>query len=32
MGHPEVERRYRYKLLRGLSVGTFIRYADEGNE
>ena len=30
--NPEVERRYRYKLLRGLSVGTFIRYADEGNE
>lgn len=30
--NPEVERRYRFKLLRGLSVGTFIRYADEGNE
>ncbi|TVP44561.1 MAG: asparagine synthetase B [Halomonas sp.] len=29
---PDVERRYRYKLLRGLSVGTFIRYADESNE
>ncbi|APX92750.1 hypothetical protein BWR19_07305 [Halomonas sp. 1513] len=30
--NPEVERRFRFKLLRGLSVGTFIRYADESNE
>ncbi|MBZ0329213.1 hypothetical protein KZO25_02640 [Halomonas sp. ANAO-440] len=29
---PRIERRYRFKLLRGLSVGTFIRYADEENE
>ncbi|MFC3285483.1 asparagine synthetase B family protein [Litchfieldella rifensis] len=31
-GSLEIEKTYRLKLLRGLSVGAFIRYADEGNE
>lgn len=31
-GNIEKENTYRLKLLRGLSVGTFIRYAEEGNE
>lgn len=30
-GTHEVDQEYRYKLLRGLSVGTFIRYVDESN-
>ena len=29
---PQVERRFRLQLLRGMSVGGFIRYAEESNE
>lgn len=29
---PQIERRFRLQLLRGVSVGGFIRYAEEGNE
>ena len=29
---PQIERRFRLLLLRGMSVGGFIRYAEEGNE
>ncbi|WP_168013158.1 asparagine synthetase B family protein [Halomonas salinarum] len=29
---PKVETRFRLQLLRGMSVGGFIRYAEEGNE
>lgn len=28
----EIDQTYRYKLLRGLSVGAFIRYTETGNE
>ncbi|MFB9868666.1 asparagine synthetase B family protein [Vreelandella sulfidaeris] len=31
-GSQEVELRYRIRMLRGLSVGRFIRYADEQNQ
>jgi asparagine synthase (glutamine-hydrolysing) len=31
-GDSEVEKTYRLKLLRGLAVGAFIRYANEGNK
>jgi len=29
---PQVEARFRLRLLRGMSVGGFIRYTEEGNE
>ncbi|MGQ7262207.1 asparagine synthetase B family protein [Vreelandella sp. V005] len=32
LGSKEAELRYRTKMLRGLSVGRFVRYADEQNE
>ena len=29
---PQIEMRFRIQLLRGMAVGSFIRYAEEGNE